>query len=396
MKKNLTILFLLTLFYCNAQHKTGSLIWQYKTGSQIVTTPCIVNDKIYYGSTDGNFYCHNVQDGKLLWKYKTGGAIKSSGAIENGNIYFGCDDGNIYALDTLKGSLLWKFKTRGEKNYDMWDYYRSSPLYVNGKLYAGSGDGNIYAINAVNGKEIWHYQTTNVVHADPVIVNDTLYIGSFDGNLYALNSISGKLLWKFKTVGDRYFPQGEIQKAVLVVNDAVYFGSRDYNIYALNRFTGTGYWNMKENGSWIIATPLEKNGKLFFGTSDSHVFYALDKDYGQIIWKTALPMRSYDTPVAYDSLIIAGCYNGFLYGFNEKSGDIQWSFQTDGSKKNYSTVYDSAGQFRKDFTTFGDDSTAIAGEQKVLNLGAVISSPVIKKGVIYFGSTDGNFYAVKI
>src|SRR5262249_12707841 len=148
----------------------------------------------------------------------------------------------------------------------------------------GSADGNVYSINAMNGKELWHYTTGGMVHADPVVSNDTVYIGSFDGCFYALDGVTGKLVWKFKTIGDRFFPKGEIQKAALVTKEAVYFGSRDYNLYALDKTTGTGLWNMKENGSWIIATPYEKDGKIFFGTSDSHAFYSLSNFYGQMQW----------------------------------------------------------------------------------------------------------------
>jgi eukaryotic-like serine/threonine-protein kinase len=396
MKSAFFIPALLIFFYSSAQPKEGKLLWKFFTQNKIVTTVCINNDRIYYGSCDGNFYCNDLKNGKIIWKYKTGKAIKSSAVVAEGKVYFGCDDGNIYALDTMQGNLKWKFATEGEYEYDMWDYYRSSPRYANGKLYAGSGDGNIYAIQAETGKELWHFSTGDVVHSDPVISNDTLFIGSFDGNFYAINSNNGNVIWKFKTIGDRYFPKGEVQKAALVTDDAVYFGSRDYNLYALNKKTGTGLWNMKEYGSWIIATPLLKDNNLFFGTSDSHAFYSLNIFYGEQQWKAALPLRSFDTPAFFDTLIIAGCYNGFLYGFGEKTGNVEWVFQTDGSKKNYSSVYESDGNFRKDFTTFGDDSTARAGEQKVLNLGSIISSPVIKNSIVYFGSTDGNLYAVKI
>lgn len=396
MKPGLLVFAVFIFFYSSAQPKEGKLAWKYPTQNKIVTTPFIYGDNIYYGNCDGNFYCNSLKNGAVTWKYSTGKAIRSSATVAEGKVFFGCDDGNIYALDASKGTLVWKFATKGEREYDMWDYYRSSPKYVKGKLYAGSGDGNVYAINAATGKELWHFTTGDMVHADPAISNDTLYIGSFDGNFYAVNAITGKLIWKFKTIGDRYFPKGEVQKAALVTNDAVYFGSRDYNLYALNKKTGAGFWNMKENGSWIIATPLEKDGKLFFGTSDSHAFYSLNNFYGGQEWKAALPLRSYDTPVSFDTLIIAGCYNGYLYGFGEKKGNIEWTFQTDGSKKNYAAVYDSTGHFRKDFSMYGDDSTARTGEEKVMNLGGIISSPVIKNGIVYFGSTDGNMYAVEI
>jgi len=36
----------------------------------------------------------------------------------------------------------------------------------------------------------------------------------------------------------------------------------------------------------------------------------------------------------------------------------------------------------------------VAGVQRMMSVGAVLSSPVVSEGVIYFGSTDGNLYAV--
>ena len=234
-------------------------------------------------------------------------------------------------------------------------------------------------------------------HADTVIVRDTLYIGSFDGFLYCINSLNGKLLWKFKTIGDRFFPKGEIQKAVLIKGDDLYFGSRDYNLYALNRITGTGLWNRKEAGSWIIATPFEKNGKLYYGTSDSHSFYAVNSFNGEVHWKKPLNMRVYGTAASFDTLIFSGCFNGFLYGFDEQTGKIAWNFQTMGSKEKYDSVYDTTGQFRKDFVMYSkDEKISLQAEQKILALGSIISSPVISDGVIYFASTDGNLYSVRI
>jgi outer membrane protein assembly factor BamB len=43
---------------------------------------------------------------KLLWNFKTGDNIKSSPVVCNGKIVVGSTDGTIYCLD-LKGKLLW-------------------------------------------------------------------------------------------------------------------------------------------------------------------------------------------------------------------------------------------------------------------------------------------------
>jgi outer membrane protein assembly factor BamB len=72
-----------------------------------------------------------------------------------------------------------------------------------------------------------------------------------------------------------------------------------------------------------------------------------------------------------------------------------WTFSTDGANRNaaaytkkngdpdYGDVY---GDF------FYDDM--VSGVLKMLSVGAVLSSPVVEQDVIYFGSTDGNVYAI--
>lgn len=388
---------LLATFTCSyAQPRSGKELWRFQSGDKIMATPLLTEQYLYYGNMHGHVFCHRLEDGKLMWTAPLGKPVSATAGTGEGKVFVSCEDGKIYALDTANGRVLWTFATKGEKAYDLWDYYRSAPVYYKGNVFAGSGDGNIYCINASNGRKRWHFATNGIVHADPVIDNDTVYIGSFDGYFYALKADNGRLIWKFKTVGDRSFPLGEIQKAALVTGNALYFGSRDYNIYALDKKTGTGLWNMKERGSWVTATPFEKDGQLYFGTSDTHAFYSLGNLSGKIRWKTAIPMRSYTTPATSDTLIFAGCHNGMLYGFGQHSGEVKWRFQTAASNKHYATVYAPDGHFRKDFRLYGDDATNNAAEQLLYQLGAILSSPVVKNGVIYFGSTDGCMYAVRI
>ncbi len=203
---------------------------------------------------------------------------------------------------------------------------------------------------------------------------------------------NGRLLWKFKTVGDAYFPKGEVQKGAFASKGTVYFGSRDYNIYALDASKGTGKWNWKETGSWIVAVPLLYQDNLYFGTSDSHRFYCVGKDYGDVKWKLDLNMRVYGSAVARDSLIYFGCFNGKLYGVHYRTGAIAWQFQTDGSKQNYNSVYDEGDHFNKSYEAL--DYTK--KEEKIGQLGSIMSSPLIVGNMIYFGSADHQVYAVAL
>lgn len=369
------------------------LLWKFKTGGRVYSSAAVHNNHVFIGSGDSCLYALDQQTGALLWKLRTGGALHSTPLVYNRTVYAASSDGLLYAVEETTGATRWTFRSGGEKMYDLWDYYLSSPIESDGVLYWGSGDRNIYALEPQTGQNLWHYTTGDVVHATPVVDSNRLYVGSFDGYLYCLDKKKGHLLWKFKTVGDTYFPKGEIQKAVAVHKGVVYVGSRDYNLYALDARTGTGHWNRKERGSWIIATPLVYGDNLYFGTSDSHQFYALGAGAGEDRWQMKLNMRVYGSAVAADSTIFFGCFNGKLYGVDAGSGRPTFLFQTEGSRKNYSSIYGDNDDFLPGFAIYGEQFQE--SERQLHTLGSILSTPTIAGDILFFGASDGYVYAVK-
>jgi len=371
-----------------------SIIWKFSANLGIYSSPVTDMNNVYFGSNDSILYALDKNKGNLIWKYKTRGEIKSQPVLFKETIIINNTDGYIYSFDKTDGKVLWTFKTNGEKTYDLWDYYISSPKIYQDNVYVGSGDGNIYAINAETGKLIWNFKTGDIVHSTPVIKDQKVFAGSYDGYFYALDTKSGSLIWKFKTVGDKYFPKGEIQKGAAIYKNSIIFGSRDFNIYALDINSGRGLWNMKEKGSWIIATPLVHGDNIYFGTSDTHRFYSMDAATGSIKWSLPLNMRVYCTASSINDKIYFGCFNGKLFEVNNKTGEIEQTFQTFGSKKNYSNIFNENDDFRDDFQLYG--STTDQSEKKILKLGAILTSPLIDNGIIYFGDSNGIFYALQL
>jgi outer membrane protein assembly factor BamB len=394
MKSVLIFLFSLSFQQGKSQPSQGQVKWKFHSNGKIVGSPVIQSGLIYIGSSDSCLYALDQQSGNLKWKFRSNGEIRSDALVVNEILYCYNSSGNLYALNPRTGKLNWTFHTSGEKYYDAWDYYLASPVYSQGTLFIGNGNGKLYALNAFSGKQKWIFETPGPIHGTVTVDSNKVYAGSFDGTLYALNAGSGKQVWKFKTIGDAYFPKGEIQKGAALDQGVLYFGSRDYNIYAINAKKGHGQWNMKEAGSWVIAIPMVYEGNIYFGTSDSHSFYCMGKDYGDVKWKIPLNMRVFGSAVAKDSLVYFGCFNGKIYGANYRTGAIEWIFQTDGSKANYFSVYDENDHFKKGFSLYGSDTRQ--AEQTLLTLGSIHCTPAIDNKVIFFGSTDGNFYAVTL
>jgi uncharacterized membrane protein len=66
-----------------------TLLWKYKTGDGIRSSPAVSGGIVYIGSKDQYVYALNADTGKLKWKYKTGDEIQSSPAVSGGIVYIG-------------------------------------------------------------------------------------------------------------------------------------------------------------------------------------------------------------------------------------------------------------------------------------------------------------------
>jgi len=96
-------------FYC-IDIETCRETWRFKTSTDEGGTKAVVlEDIILFASADYNMYCLD-KNGKLLWKFRTGGHIWSTPAAYDGKIYLGSYDCRLYCLDE-KGKLLWRFET---------------------------------------------------------------------------------------------------------------------------------------------------------------------------------------------------------------------------------------------------------------------------------------------
>jgi eukaryotic-like serine/threonine-protein kinase len=394
--------------------KSSKLKWKFHTGGLIVSSPAVANGLLYIGSADGNFYAIDSESGKLKWKFDAKSRIPSSPAVADGAVYFGAYDGNFYALDATTGALKWKFQTGGERRFagkhlhgtqpaaeimpDPFDCYLSSPVLWKGSVYFGSGDGNLYALNAVSGALNWKFKTGDVVHASPAIADGVVFVGSWDSYFYAIDAATGGEKWRFKTGEDHdTYNQVGIQSSAAVVDGMVYFGCRDSHLYALDENTGEKKWAFSAKGSWVVGSPAVKDGKVYFPTSDSSLLYAVDAKSGEVLHSLEFNhWYLYSSPAIAGNMLYIGSTQGKLVAVDLASFKPVSTFETDGMKHNGPAYTKPDGTpnsdvlFRSDFY---DDM--VAGVDRVMSMGSILSSPVVAGGVVYVSSADGNIYALK-
>jgi len=289
----------------------GTLIWRYKTGDDVYSSPTIYNGKLYIGSNDYYIYCLNTSDGSLIWKYKTGSFVESSPTIYNDKLYVGSWDNYIYCLNASDGSLIWKYKTGS--------FVESSPTIYNDKLYAGSCDNYIYCLNASDGSLIWKYKTGRCVGSSPTIHNNNLYVGSDDSYIYCLNASDGSLIWKYKT-GSCVFSSPTIH------NNNLYVGSDDSYIYCLNALDGSLIWKY-ETGDTVRCSPAIYNNKLYVGSWDNYI-YCLNASDGSLIWRYKTGDYVDSSPTIYNGKLYVGSIDNYIYCFNASDGSLIWKYKT--------------------------------------------------------------------
>lgn len=395
--------------------KNPGKLWAHKTSGPIKASPVVDKDHIYIGSGDSCFYALNKKSGKSDWKFRAAGAINSTALIDGNNIYFLSQDGNLYNLMKNSGKLVWKFKTEGEqkhiikdyynlKNYvvDFWDFFQSSPTIYSGKIYFGCGKF-IYAVDKEEGTKVWSYKTEGAVHSSPAIKDNKLVIGSFDSRVYCLNALTGEKEWIYETGRDtaQYVWLG-VQASPAISGDSVFIGSRDALIYCFNLNTGDTIWtNDNFNRSWMPSS-FAVGDKLYSGSSDGFSFYAIDKNSGEIDYSINTHSYTFSSPTIDDKMAYIGSANGRLYGINLKRKKISWEFQTNGSLNDTLRIYNDNGEMNRERIKFLSDKLKVNNYQKLVDfyemyfksVGAILSSPIINEGTIYFGSYDGYVYAI--
>ncbi|MCH7411322.1 PQQ-binding-like beta-propeller repeat protein [Belliella sp. DSM 111904] len=391
--KKLNQLFALFLLLISIPSYSQRRVWEQGTGAAIHASPLIDNEYLFVGNAQGIFFKLDQNTGEVIWKYNSKAPIFADAAVWNDLVLFSNEKGNLFALKKDSGKLEWVVSGNPTQAIDLWDYYRAGPVAGKDKVYWGTEDGGLVALEPNTGKIIWNFPTNGAIHMSPVLEGNMVVVGNFKGKVFAVDADNGKQIWSFQANGSEYFPNAEFHKSPTVIDGKVYLGSRDTQLYVLDIESGKKNYEYTEaGGSWIIASPLVFQEKMFFGSSDTYKFYALDRNTGEEIWSIRTYTRSYATPLPYQNTVLMAGFDGKIRAYELSTGEQIWEFQTSTSKDNFSKLYTPEGKFRNDLTIH----SAEEGEKLLNNLGPIVSTPVLNQNLLFFTSLDGKVYAIKL
>jgi outer membrane protein assembly factor BamB len=135
---------------------------------------------------------------------------------------------------------------------------------------------------------------------------------------------------------------------------------------------------------------------VYFPTSDGTRFKALDAATGNVKFDIGNKAVSFSSPAIAAGTVYYGTSDGVLHAISATDGRIVADFRTDGNKTNGSKYTDAEGKMSGAllYTERTLDGIMV-GLDRMFSMGSIISSPVLRNGVLYVGSADGNLYALR-
>jgi len=136
-------------------------------------------------------------------------------------------------------------------------------------------------------------------------------------------------------------------------------------------------WKFHTNGR-VFSSPAIANGVAYIGSDDQNL-YAVDLETGTLKWRFPTGSRITSSPAVDGGSVFFASYDGNFYAVDTATGKKKWHFKTGGEKRY-------AGKHLH--------GSVPTGETMPDPFDFFLSSPTVSGGVVYFGSGDGNVYAL--
>jgi outer membrane protein assembly factor BamB len=311
--------------------------------------PVVLENTIYFGSDDGNFYALDVESGYMRWVFKSGAEINSIPYADKDQVYFGSKDGKLYALSRETGKEVWSFPVQSQINSQVQRYGD----YI---IFVGDADA-IYFLSP-EGKEQFSIYNPGWYNFTFLLADDVMYMatGPTVDLIGPYDIKKREFLWylPYHEIAANWYSFPAISGDLLYFGTASGFGGINLGYYAYNRRTGKKVWEKHSEGilkeddfysMWsfflrnidcldFMAPTVWKDMVIF--TGGDMAARAFDAKTGAPRWE-----RVFESPVSSAPTIAAGrVYFGLLGDdftpsklicISAQDGSLLWEMETEGS-----------------------------------------------------------------
>lgn len=164
------------------------------------------------------------------------------------------------------------------------------------------------------------------------------------------------------------------QDTTMFRNDAAHSGI--YAATGVPKLKGVK-WTFQTHGE-VVSSPAIVDGVVYVGSNDGN-FYAIDQQTGAQKWTFPTEARISSSPAVDHGVVYFSSYDGNFYSVDAATGKLRWKFRNAGERRYVATHL---------------HGSLPAGETMPDPFDVYLSSPTVWSGALYFGSGDGNIYAL--
>jgi polyvinyl alcohol dehydrogenase (cytochrome) len=339
----------------------------------VTGTPVVAKDVAYFGDWTGAARAVDAKTGTEIWHTQVGGVVVGAPAVEGDAVYVS-SGATLRRLDRATGAIEWSTVA----NEHPLAQINASPVVVDGLVLQGVASfevtipaadytfrGTIGAYDAETGAEIWRFYATPGdaengagvgIWSTPAVdrKRGLLYVGS--GNTYeqptaaladsilAIDYRTGQLAWSTQFTYPDVFSAGHPEGKDADVGASpnlwrskgralVGAGDKAGVYYALDRDTGQIVWQTPLTPGGLfggeIGSAALVDGKLItvsnHGAEGVARIFALDPDTGGVLWEAdPFPGRIFAPVGAVRGVAFVGTDAGTLAALDTRTGDLLW------------------------------------------------------------------------
>ena len=322
--------------------------WKFQTGGPIMSSPVASAGMVFVASTDGYLYAINATNGAKIWDFWIGTDVNSP-TVANGKVFITSASGTLYAINMYTGLEAWNQSLGEAASF-------GAPLIVGSRLFV-NGNQTVFVFNEAVGVSLYNVPIFHANGIAPLTYDNGLIVAvtlggtGIEVNGFAANT--GEIIFSSAMAASDI---GTVKSGATIGGGKIFVVTVNINgsstIFGLNEF-GIRDWERLLNGVTEASSAFAYN-TVYIPTSN--VTYALDVENGTVKWSRPLDGEySVSSPAVADGKVYFGLDNGYVYALDAFTGDVIWSYKTEG---------------------------------------AVQSSPAISDGLLFVGSNDGNLYAI--
>ncbi len=313
---------------------TGEIIWEKAVEGGVRSSPAIYNNRAFFGTSSGKFYCLETDYGQEVWSIQLDDAIDTSPTIFISEV-----DHYPMVIFSSNNKSLYMYSVRGNKPNKQWeimldgwvkgtvaiDYNRffrvSRREPVKKYIYAGLSSNRIVCIDPATAQIVASFPTDSSIKTPPIAIGPTCIGTSGEGTLYCFD-FCGLGRSPELHIEEKTYHRSMSSPVYDRINQILCFESSSDSISFINgnkKWTTTISKTLSASPSLSIST--RNDGSYMIISSFDGSLFIFNTVNGEILWNKSLEARVTSSPSILDTgfvSIIIGSNDSYLYCWGQR------------------------------------------------------------------------------